>query len=168
MKTNRLLLASGLLASFTALLHTFAGTVEVHVPLLSSTIPRSVSLLIYACWHLVTVTLILSAVALLWSARRGNSSLAGALPRFISVLWLLFGLVFVGVALVFSGPATLWVLPQWVLLIPVGILGLLGDRKRAEGADAEAVETTAASHVHAGHDPKEIARHHDTGKDRMF
>jgi len=130
MKTNRLLLASGLIAAFTAALHTFGGTPEIHEPLLRSAIPQSISLLLYACWHLVTVTLVLSAVALIWSARSRNEKTAGALPRFVSILWLAFGLVFVVVTLVFLGPAALLVLPQWILLIPVGILGLLGDRKR--------------------------------------
>jgi len=137
MKTNRLLLSAGLIAAFTAALHTFAGTPEIQEPLLRSTIPQPVSLLLYACWHLVTVTLVLSAVALIWSARPNSRTSAGALPRFISLLWLLFGLVFVAVALVFSGPSTLLVLPQWVMLIPVGILGLLGDRKRALGDTGE-------------------------------
>lgn len=130
MKTNRLLLSSGLLAAFTAVLHTLAGTPEIQEPLLRSTIPQSISLLLYACWHLVTVTLIASALALIWSARAMNTAKVGALPCFISVLWLLFGLVFVVVALWFSGPSMLLVLPQWVLLVPVGILGLLGDRQR--------------------------------------
>lgn len=134
MKTNRLLLVSGLIAAFTAALHTFVGTPEIQEPLLGSAIPQPVSLLLYACWHLVTVTLVFSALALIWSARAKNRTSAGALPRFVSWLWLLFGLVFVAVALVFSGPSGLLVLPQWALLIPVGILGLLGDRKRAPGA----------------------------------
>ncbi|AMC34453.1 hypothetical protein [Janthinobacterium sp. B9-8] len=134
MKTNRLLLASGLIAAFTAALHTIAGTPEIQAPLLGSAMPQPVSLLLYACWHLVTVTLILSALALIWSARPSSRASAGALPRFVSLLWLLFGLVFVVVALVFAGPSTLLLLPQWVLLIPVGILGLLGDRKRIVSA----------------------------------
>lgn len=134
MKTNRLLLASGLLAAFSAVLHTFVGTPEIQAPLLQSNISQPISLLLYACWHLVTVTLVLSAVALIWSARPNSRDSAGALPAFVSLLWLLFGVVFVAVALLFSGPSTLLVLPQWVLLIPVGILGLLGDRKRALGA----------------------------------
>ncbi|MEN9579956.1 MAG: hypothetical protein RJA70_2965 [Pseudomonadota bacterium] len=137
MKTNRLLLASGLLAAFTAALHTLGGTLEIQEPLLGSTIPQPVSLLLYACWHLVTVTLILSAVALIWSARPNSRILAGALPRFVSLLWLLFGVVFIAVALVFAEPSTLLVLPQWVLLTPVGILGLLGDRQRARDASVQ-------------------------------
>ena len=136
MKTNGLLLASGLIAAITAALHAFAGTLEIQEPLLRSTLPLPLRLLLYACWHLVTVTLVLSALALIWSARPNNRVVAGALPRFVSLLWLLFGLVFIAVALVFSGPSTLLVLPQWVLLIPVGILGLLGDRRRDWGRQA--------------------------------
>ena len=133
MKGNRLLLASGLIAAFTAALHTLAGTSEIQGPLLGSSMPMPVSLLLYACWHLVTVTLVLSAVALIWSARPTAKIPAGALPRFISILWLLFGLVFVVVALTFSGPSALLVLPQWILLVPVGVLGLLGDYQRSVG-----------------------------------
>lgn len=131
MKANRLLLTSGLVAAFTAALHTLAGTPEIQEPLLSSSIPQPVSLLLYTCWHLVTVTLILPAAALIWSSRPTNRTSAGVLPRFISLLWLLFGFVFVVVALALAGPSALLVLPQWILLIPVGILGLLGDRQRA-------------------------------------
>ena len=43
------------------------------------------------------------------------------------------------------------------------------DKKLDQSAEAaEASEKAAASHAHAGHDAKEIAKHDDTGKDRMF
>ncbi|MEP6781264.1 MAG: hypothetical protein ABJC26_15310, partial [Gemmatimonadaceae bacterium] len=35
-------------------------------------------------------------------------------------------------------------------------------------AAAEAIETTEASHAHAGHDEEKIRRHDDAGKDRLF
>lgn len=132
MKSSRIWLVASVLALFSALVHTFAGTPEIQRPLLDSAIPHSVALLLYACWHLVTVALFLSAAALLWSSRPHNSNAAGMLPRFIGLLWLMFGLVFVVVALVFDGPSALFVLPQWVLLVPVGVLCLLGDRRRAK------------------------------------
>jgi hypothetical protein len=130
MKSNRWWMASGVLAAFTAVLHAVAGTLEIQRPLLESSMPQSISLLLYACWHLVTVTLVLSAAALIWSARTHAITLVGALPGFVSWLWILFGLVFVAVALLLAGPSGLAMLPQWVLLIPVGVLGLLGGRKR--------------------------------------
>ncbi|MGQ5525381.1 hypothetical protein ACUHMQ_19250 [Chitinimonas sp. PSY-7] len=130
MKTNRILLISGVLAAFTAAVHTFMGTPEIQRPLLESALAQPISLMLYACWHLVTVTLVLSALALVWSARPRNRTSAGALPLFVSLLWLLFGSVFVVVALAFVGPSALLVLPQWVLLVPVGVLGWLGSRRQ--------------------------------------
>jgi len=129
-KTNRILFTSGLLAAFTALVHTFSGTAEIQQPLLTSSLAKPISLLLFACWHLVTITLILSAIALIWSALPNNKILAGALPVFVSVLWLFFGFIFIVVALVMSGVPALFVLPQWILLLPVGILGLFGAQKQ--------------------------------------
>ena len=126
MVTNRILLAAAALAAFTATVHTVAGTLEVHAPLLTSPLPQSLSLLLYACWHLVTVTLVLSAVALAWASRNHRAPSNGALPAFIGVLWVVFGAVFVAVAVGLSGPPALLVLPQWTLLIPIGGLALFG------------------------------------------
>jgi len=130
MKVNKFLMASGVVAAFTAALHTFAGTPEIQEPLLNSAIPQSISLLLYACWHLVTVSLILSAGFLIWSSLNKSKFNTGLLAIFISLMWISFGLVFITVSLIFSGPSALLMLPQWVLLIPVGILGLIGYRNQ--------------------------------------
>jgi len=126
--TNRILLASAALAAFTAVVHTIGGTYEIHSPLLTSPLPESISLLLYACWHLVTVTLILSALALFWVSRDGRAQSNVALPAFIGALWIAFGAVFVAVAIGLSGLPALLVLPQWTLLIPIGGLALFGVR----------------------------------------
>ena len=129
MKSNRVLLLSAFLAALTALLHTIGGTLEIHTPLLSSALPQPISLLLYACWHLVTVALTLSALALYWSSRNNRAESHFALPAFIGILWVSFGVVFVIVALYFSGLGALFVLPQWILLIPIGGLALFGIHK---------------------------------------
>ena len=90
---------------------------------------KPIRLLLYTCWHLVTVTLILSAIALFWSARKNRAQENNALPFFIGILWIGFGFVFVFVALCFSGLKALIVLPQWTLLIPIGVFALFGVRK---------------------------------------
>ncbi|RDH44776.1 hypothetical protein B9G39_15790 [Zooshikella ganghwensis] len=46
-------------------------------------------------------------------------------------MWLSFGLVFITVALLFSGSYMLLTLPQWTLVIPVGLLGLWGCSKQS-------------------------------------
>ena len=131
MEKNRLLLASAYLAAFTAIVHKIGGTLEIHTPLLASSLPKPISLLLYACWHLVTVALILSAIALFWSSHNNRAESNFALPAFIGSLWVGFGfgVVFVLVALYFSGLNGLIVLPQWTLLIPIGGLTLFGVRK---------------------------------------
>lgn len=128
MHPNRTVLAAGLLASFTAAVHMVAGTLQIQGPLLGSSIAEPERLLLYACWHLVTAALVLSAGALLWGARAHDPSHARPLVRWVSALWMLFGAVFLAVALGFAGPRGLLVLPQWMLLFPVGALGWLGSR----------------------------------------
>ncbi len=143
MRSNRVLLTAGVLAAITAAVHTIAGTAEIQAPLLGSALGEPLRLLLYACWHLVTVALLLSAAALLWCARMPGHVGVRPLATFVSILWLLFGMVFVFVALAFSGPGALLVLPQWILLLPVGALGWVGSRnastsvaKESSGANA--------------------------------
>jgi len=129
MRSNRLLFAAGLLAALTALVHTVAGTYDVHSPLLHSNLPQPLSLLLYACWHIVTVTLCLSAWVLLRPPNARLIETQAVLAGAIGIAWLLFGVVFIAVALLIGGnPALLLALPQWALLIPVGVLAWLGSR----------------------------------------
>jgi hypothetical protein len=129
LKKNRPLLIAAYLAAFTALVHTIGGTLEIHAPLLTSPLPEPIRLLLYACWHLVTATLILSAMALFWCSY-GNRDVSNfALPAFIGMLWICFGIVFIFIALYFSGFKALLILMQWALLLPIGGLSLFGVRK---------------------------------------
>jgi hypothetical protein len=128
--TNKPLTFAGYLAAFTAAVHTVAGTYEVHTPLLGSALPESLALLLYACWHLVTAALCLSAWALLRPLKPGTSASHAALTGAIGILWTSFGLIFIAVALLFGESLnTLLVLPQWALLLPVGALAWVGSRK---------------------------------------
>lgn len=132
---NRPLLAATLLATLTAVLHTFAGTPEIEGPLLQAGLKSEVSLLLLACWHLVTVTLTISAIAL-GLALRPSAAQSTAVITLVSYLWLSFGAVFILVDLIYAGPHMLLQLPQWVLLLPVGALGLWGART---GSSAERI-----------------------------
>lgn len=130
MKTDRLLMTAGGLATFTALVHLVAGTPEIQGPLLAAPLPLPVAWLLLACWHLVSVALAVSGLALLWCARPANRGRAGVLPAVMGLMWLGFGAVFVAVALALRGPMGLALLPQWTLLLPVGVLAVLSARAR--------------------------------------
>ena len=130
MSSNRLLSFAGYLAAFTAAVHTLAGTYEVHAPLLNSELPKPLSLLLYACWHIVTVALCLSAWALLKPPEPRTVQSQAVLAGAIGIAWASFGLVFIAVALLFGETlSALLVLPQWLLLLPVGTLAWVGSRK---------------------------------------
>jgi hypothetical protein len=121
---NWLILSSGFLAGITALIHIVAGGKDVARPLLASSIDEVVKLTLYACWHLVSVALVLSSLALLASG--AGLMRAPWMVAFVSTLWLFFGSVFLVVTLSLAKPQGLLRLPQWILLLPVGILGLWG------------------------------------------
>lgn len=113
-------------AAFGAFLHTVFGTSEVHTPLLQSAIPREVSLLLYVCWHLITIVLIGSTIVLFLAMRaQGKNPWIGA-ARFVGALWFSFGLVFIAIALTFANAAMVLILGQWIILIPIGLLALYG------------------------------------------
>ena len=135
MRPNTILSIAGYLAAFTAAVHTFAGTYEVHAPLLTSTLPKPLALILYACWHLVTAALCLSAWALLRPPKPRTLQSQALLAGTIGILWASFGTVFVAVALLLGGSlSTLLVLPQWALLLPVGALAWFGSRRLLSAA----------------------------------
>ncbi len=125
---NRTLFFTALLAAFTSAVHIFIGTPEIQVPLMQSELPQEISLLLYACWHLVSITLAFSSIVLFISARGGASQSSIYTARLISYLWMCFGMIFILVAILFSGINMLLALPQWILLLPVGLLGLFGSK----------------------------------------
>lgn len=125
---SRALLAASALAALTAGVHLLAGTAEIAPPLLGSALAPEIRLLLYACWHLVSCSLALSAAALFVCSFPRYRQSGRLLALFVSCLWLSFGLVFVAVGLFGADETLLFALPQWALLLPVGMLGLWGGR----------------------------------------
>ena len=120
------LLAGGLLATATAAVHLVAGHRDIVSPLLSSPLADEPKRTLHGCWHLVTILLVGSAVALLGLAADPGASGAQALGRFIAVLHLAGGLLFIAEAWSAGGPGRLLQLPQWTLLLPIGALSWAG------------------------------------------
>ena len=121
---NWIVISSGILAFITAGVHIVAGGKEVARPLLAAPMDETVKLTMYACWHLVSVSLLLSSFALLVNGFGFLDS--PPMVAFISALWLLYGIVFIVVNYCIASLPSLFRLPQWILLFPVGLLGLLG------------------------------------------
>ena len=75
---------------------------------------------------MVTVTLFLSALALVGLGLSPGLAGARLLAAFLSGLFLLYGLVFLVIGARWFREKGLLRLPQWVLLWPVGVLAALG------------------------------------------
>lgn len=123
---NRLLIIAAFLAAFTAAVHIFAGGADTVVPLLASTLTGEAKLTLYAVWHMASAVLVLSAFALFVGSLPRHMHAARYLVLFVSILWFAFGLIFLGIAATQPGSAWFVKLPQWILLLPVGTLGVWG------------------------------------------
>jgi hypothetical protein len=97
---------AGILAVVTAAGHVLVGTPEVEGAVANAALARPTELLLAASWHLVSVTLVGSAGALLSAAWR-RDRIALRLARTVSMLWVAFGGVFVLVALAYADASML-------------------------------------------------------------
>ena len=134
-RMNRWLLSAGTLALFTAGVHLVGGGHTIAAPLLASTLAEVPRITMYGVWHLVSLVLALSGVALLLAARPRALASARWMVAFIGVLWLGFGLVMLCVAAVEAGDGWWLKLPQWLLLMPVGALALAALRRPATSSE---------------------------------
>jgi hypothetical protein len=123
---NKLLLSASILAAATTAIHVLMGGHDVAAPLLDSALAEAPRLTLYAVWHMATAALALSAAALFFGAMPRHATAGRSMVLFVSVLWLAFGAVFIVVAATQPGTGLYLKLPQWILLLPVGLLGVLG------------------------------------------
>lgn len=123
---NRLLVIAAILAAVTAAVHVLAGGQDVAAPLLASSMAAAPKLTLYAVWHMVSAVLAMSVPALFIGSLPRHARAARYLVLFVSALWCAFGLVFLGLIALLPERGWLFKLPQWILLLPVGLLGLWG------------------------------------------
>lgn len=116
---------SGIIGLFTSFVHIFAGQVDPVRPFLKSDFPDIPKATLLGCWHIVSVILIISGSALVYIGWFNLSSFHHLVVG-ISISFVIFSLVFITVGWYFFKLQTFIKLPQWILLLPIGILGLIG------------------------------------------
>ena len=116
---------AGLICLFTSCVHVFAGQLDPIRPFLKSDLPDIPKATLIACWHMVSVTLIMCGLVLTYVGWFNVSSLENIIGG-ISVAFIIFSLVFIGVGWYFFNFKTFITLPQWSLLLPIGVFGVLG------------------------------------------
>jgi len=123
---NGFLLAAGVVATATALIHLIAGHFDPVRPLLSSSMAEVPKRTLHGAWHMASVTMALAAAVLLYLAFAGGDRETELLARFIALQYLVYGLVFLVLALSIRQPNRLLRLPQWTMLFPVAVLAWWG------------------------------------------
>jgi hypothetical protein len=119
---NRPFALAAVLMGATALLHLIGGEFDVHRPLLARAIAPTDAPFISILWHGVSAMLVLSAVVMALAARNPERHASGV---WVAVLWnAALGGLFISYGFVHLG--SLFILPQWTLLLAGAALGLWG------------------------------------------
>ena len=123
-KKNYYWLVAGILNLFTALLHTIGGQIELVNPMLKSNLENQTKAEWFGVWHMITIILFLSSYFVLKNAIIEFQKRQTELMKYIGVLYILLSIPFCISSIVHKLLA-----PQWILLLPTGILLYLGTKK---------------------------------------
>ncbi|MGW0395552.1 hypothetical protein ACWDYJ_32705 [Streptomyces sp. NPDC003042] len=123
---NGWLLAAGITAFGVAAAHIAAGHQDVVRPLLSCGLADEPKRVLHAVWHMVSADLVLSAVALVHLALTDGTSTPGPVAWFVAAHFIAYAVAFLVVTLSVGWPKPLLRLPQWMLLLPVAVLTVVG------------------------------------------
>ena len=119
---------AGIINLLTALVHLLAGQIDLVNPLNSSSLELQQKAEWVGVWHLVTILLFYTSYLILKEGlTKANKTDLGQLKS-LGVLYVLAGVPFMLSSVYFTVFA-----PQWVLLMPIGILVLLGLKNRTKG-----------------------------------
>ena len=122
---NFFMLIGGLLALFTAAVHLIGGGREIAKPLLTNeALPEPVKLTMYACWHFVSIFLLISGVVL--CAGSATAYFAEQIFIAIAMMYFIMSGIFLVITLFVTENKGLFTYPQWTLLLPIGIFCTLG------------------------------------------
>ncbi len=121
---NRWIFSASILSGLTVLIHTFAGEALFHTPALLSNLSIENKMVLSVIWHGITCVLALSFVALTLAIRSTHDK--NSLLIFIATQYAAIAALFVGFGLFRLG--SLIVMPQWIILLAIAALTLMGTR----------------------------------------
>jgi len=124
MKAKTLFLIAGVINLLVALLHTIGGQLDLVNPLLDSNLTNQAKSEWLGAWHIITIVLFASSLYLLKTGLGKYEKVNIELLRYIAILYVLFGIPFI-----LSSMYLKILAPQWILLMPIGLLTWLGLRK---------------------------------------
>jgi hypothetical protein len=126
MEANRNIywLIAGGINFFTALIHTIGGQLSLVNPLQDSNLLDQTKAEWVGAWHMVTILLFLTSYLLVKNGLGKTQQKQSEIINFIGVLYISFSVPFIVTSLMYKLLA-----PQWILLLPIGLLGYFGTKK---------------------------------------
>ncbi|AXT54636.1 hypothetical protein D1815_02290 [Aquimarina sp. AD1] len=115
---------AGIINLLGAILHTIGGQMELVNPLLDSNISIQQKSELAAAWHIVTILLFLTSYIILKVGFLKDSNQEKEQLKSIAVLYILSGIPFIITSYIYNANAF-----QWILLMPIGFLLLIGLQK---------------------------------------
>jgi hypothetical protein len=100
------------------------GQISLINPLLDSNLELQVKTELLGVWHMVTIILFITSIILLYWGFKQNKKSNIELLSFIGYLYILFSVPFVIISIIYG-----LLVPQWILLLPIGILTIIGIKK---------------------------------------
>ena len=116
----RYLVATGLII-IGFIVHAVGGELTDMKSLLVTGMADTIKIEIRAVWHLVSIDFIISAIFLILIQAKKTISQNSLLVDFIGIRMFVYGLVFL-LLILFSKSKLLFQVPQWILLLCIGIL----------------------------------------------
>jgi len=119
-------ITSGGIGFLTAGIHLIAGHFNPIKPFVQSDLAPEPKATLHACWHMVTVLLFFSAGTLVYLGIRPEQNGSNLVSFLIGVQFVAYAIVFLTFNLIGNWKNKLLSLPQWTLLLPIGILAIIG------------------------------------------
>lgn len=124
MEPSTTLLVLGVISLGLSVVHLGPGGKQCAQPLLEAPLGRVSKLTLYACWHFVSVHLLVGGLALVWIGL-APGPLGRGIAAALAASWLGIAAIFL-VLVATSGVRGGWYrLGQWIAFLPMGIAGLL-------------------------------------------
>jgi hypothetical protein len=111
----------------TALIHTFGGQMDLVNPLLKSNLSDQTKAEWFGVWHLVTLLLFATSYVIFRNTLVAVQVRKTEIISSIGFLYVLFSVPFIISSIINSLLA-----PQWILLLPIGLLLLFGIKREKQ------------------------------------
>ncbi|SEJ56246.1 hypothetical protein SAMN05192553_10599 [Cyclobacterium xiamenense] len=125
---KKLLIIAAVINLAVAIIHTIIGESDIVAPLLATDAPDTVRWTLHSAWHMISVVLFISTLALFYVSRKGKDEPHSmVLSKYIGIQYVALAMVFVVTSLMYG-----IFFPQIVMLAPIGILAILASRAASD------------------------------------